>query len=288
MSVVALPDSKQGWLSLLRDLGIRPAKGRGQNFLHDWGVVNRIVKLAGISAEVTVVEIGAGLGILTSRLAAVARQVVAIEIDAQLCHHLQRTFAISPNVDIVRADATTIDLSQIVKETPVQVVANLPYSAAAAITQRVLEADIALLSATLMVQREVGLRMLARPPDMSILSVATQIYAEGSIGFDVPPDVFEPRPMVESIVLHLVPHSTPLLQTDQRASFFQLVNAGFRHKRKNIANSLAHETRVSKPMLLETLSGAGIEPTRRAQTLSIEEWLKLLEVWHRQIGPVSQ
>lgn len=284
MTSVQLPASKRGWLALVRELGIRPSKGRGQNFLHDSGVVNRIVNVAGITGDDLVIEIGPGLGILTNRLAQVARRVVAIEIDFQLVSYLERTFTAAPNVKILRADALTIDFREVVDGEPVKVVANLPYSAAAAITQRVLEADLALRSATLMIQREVGLRMLAEPPDMSILSVATQLLAHGSVAFDVPPDVFEPRPTVESVVLTLEPHPEPMLEADCRPQFFALVNAGFRHKRKNIANSLSDETGLPKPVLLETLTAAGIDSGRRAQTLSVEEWLRLLSEWQSRIG----
>lgn len=287
MTEARLPTSKRNWLELMRELGIRPSKGRGQNFLHDSGVVNRIVTFAGVEHAETVVEIGPGLGVLTARLAEVSRRVVAIEIDTRLADHLQRTFAGASNVEIVRADAVTVDLTEIARGRPLQVVANLPYSAAAAITRRVLESDADVTSATLMVQREVGLRMLAEPPNMSILSVATQLYASGATGFDVPPDVFEPRPTVDSIVLRLVPHAEPLLDRELRTSFFNLVNAGFRHKRKNIANSLADETGLQKATVTETLNLAGIEPTRRAQTLSLDEWLRSLRVWRDHIGPIG-
>ena len=284
MTATQLPTSKRGWLGLIRDLGIRPSKGRGQNFLHDTGVVNRIVKFAGISARDLVIEIGPGLGILTNRLAETAERVVAIEIDSLLADHLVGIFASCPNVEVIRADAMTVDFREITQGEPFRVAANLPYSAAAAIAQHVLEADADLLSATFMVQREVGLRMLAEPPHMSILSAATQLYAEGSLAFDVPPDVFEPQPTVDSVVVQLTPHPEPLLARELRPMFFQLVNAGFRHKRKNIVNSLTDETGLPKPMLSQTLGEAGIDPTRRAQTLSVNEWLGLLNVWRERFG----
>jgi 16S rRNA (adenine1518-N6/adenine1519-N6)-dimethyltransferase len=288
MTTAELPTSKRGWTSLIRELSIRPSKGRGQNFLHDSGVVNRIVKLSGVTHDDTVVEIGPGLGILTNRLAKAARRVVAIEIDVQLARHLQSSFAATPNVEILRADAMSIELRDVAGNGPLRVVANLPYSAAAAIAQHVLESDAQLISATFMLQREVGLRMLADPPNMSILGVATQLYAAGSIGFDVPPDVFEPQPTVESMVVHLVPHAEPLLEREFRPEFFDLVNAGFRHKRKNIANSLADETGLPKPTLNQTLAAAGIDPMRRAQTLSVTEWLTLLDEWSARIGRIDR
>lgn len=287
MTETQLPTSKRGWLALMRDIGIRPSKGRGQNFLHDSGVVNRIVNLAGVSDSDTVVEIGPGLGILTARLAEIARRVVPVEIDVQLAEHLRQTFAGAMNVEIVLADALTVDFAAIAGGRPLRVVANLPYSAAAAITQYVLESEAEVISATLMVQREVGLRMLAEPPNMSILSVATQLSAAVEAGFDVPPEVFEPRPTVESIVVHLTPHAQPLLERELRPQYFRLVHAGFRHKRKNIANSLADETGLPKPTITEALQAAGIEPTHRAQTLSVTEWLTLLRCWLDLIGPMA-
>ena len=288
MTIVQLPTSKRGWQALIRELGIRPSKGRGQNFLHDSGVVNRIVKVAGISNADTVVEIGPGFGILTRRLAEVARRVVAIEIDHQLARHLEQTFASIPNVEVVRADALAVQLVEVTGVAPVSVVANLPYSAAAAIVRHVLESEVVLNSATLMLQREGGLRMLAEPPNMSILSVATQLYAAGSIAFEIPPDVFEPRPTVDSVVVRLKPHAVPLLSRDLRLEFFALVNAGFRHRRKNVANSLADETGLSKATINEALDAAAVDPMRRAQTLSVAEWLTLRTVWARRIGPIGQ
>jgi 16S rRNA (adenine1518-N6/adenine1519-N6)-dimethyltransferase len=162
---------------------------------------------------------------------------------------------------------------------PFKIVANLPYSVGAAIVQHVLESDSDLVSATLMLQREVGERLVANPPNMSILSVATQTYALGFIGLDVPPDVFIPPPNVQSVVVQLIPHAEPLLSVNDRKSYFSLVNAGFRHKRKNIANSLELETRLPKSVVNQRLHAAHIDPTRRAQTLSIDEWLALHESW---------
>ena len=171
------------------------------------------------------------------------------------------------------------DLSEIAAGMPIKVVANLPYSAAAAIIQYVLESELDLVSATVMVQREVAERMLAFPPDMSILSVATQVYASGRIAFIVPPDVFLPSPSIDSAVITLIPHDQPLISRERRLSFFRLVNAGFRHKRKNIANSLVDETRQSKPEIAEILVSVGIDPARRAQTLAVAEWIALDAAW---------
>jgi 16S rRNA (adenine1518-N6/adenine1519-N6)-dimethyltransferase len=279
MTASPLPTRKRDWQRLIDELGLRPSKGRGQNFLYDPAVIHRIVKEAGITPDDHVLEIGPGLGILTQELLGRAGRVSAIELDATLARHLERAFSGWQTFDLRQGDALRADLDAIAGDAPMKVVANLPYSAAAAIIQRILESNMPLVSATLMVQREVAERMLASPPDMSILSVATQVYASGQIAFIVPPDVFLPSPKVESAVMTLIPHEQPLLLPERRNRFFRLVNGGFRHKRKNIANSLADETRLSKAEIASVLESAQIDPARRAQTLTVGEWLVLDAAW---------
>lgn len=273
------PTTKRGWQKLIADLNLRPSKGRGQNFLHDISVVHQIVKTADVRATDNVLEIGPGLGMLTGELLARAGNVTAIELDEVLASHLELAFATEPKLTLIRGDALTIDLGETIGPKPVKVVANLPYSAGAAILQHVLEANLNLVSATLMLQLEVAERITAEPPDMSILSVATQTYATGEIAFIVPPDVFLPPPTVESAVIHLVPHHAPMITEADRERYFWLVNAGFRHKRKNIANSLEIESRRPKADITGTLANAGIDPTRRAQTLTVDEWIALHARW---------
>lgn len=279
MTKSSLPTRKRDWQRLINDLDLRPSKGRGQNFLHDLSIVHRIVKEAEVGPDDHVVEIGPGLGMLTQVLLDRAARVSAIELDVILARHLENTFGELPAFALHQADALQTDLTNIAAGKPIKVVANLPYSAAAAIVQHVLESDLMLTSATVMVQREVAERMLASPPNMSILSVATQLYANGRIGFIVPPEVFLPSPSIESAVITLIPHDEPLLPRSRRDSFFRLVNAGFRHKRKNIANSLADETRHNKAEIAIVLDSAGIDSGRRAQTLAVAEWIALESIW---------
>ena len=130
-----------------------------------------------------------------------------------------------------------------------------------------------------MVQREVGERLLAEPPNMSIFAVATQVYATGSIVFIVPPDVFLPAPKIESAVVTLVPHEMPLIRPDERPQFFRLVNGGFRHKRRTSPIRSADETRHGKVEIAALLESVAIDPARRAQTLTVPEWLGLNEAW---------
>lgn len=280
-----LAQDRRQWRRVIEQLELRPSKGRGQNFLVDSSIARSIVDAAAIGDDHGVLEIGPGLGALTSHLLGAAEHVTAIEIDHTLAAYLDKTFGADNRFTLIQADALTYDLGGLFAERPTHVVANLPYSAAAAIVQRVLGTEPAPLSVTVMVQREVAERMLAMPPSMSILSVATQLVAEGELVFHVPSDVFLPAPTVESSVITLHPRQPPLLQLDEVERVMALVNAGFRHKRKNIVNSLELETSLNKGDITERLTAAGIDPGRRAQTLSIDEWIRFSEIWHSQSQP---
>lgn len=274
-----LPSSRRDWQRILDNVGLRPSKGRGQNFLVDDQVVRQILELAELGPTDAVLEIGPGLGALTGHLLRTVQQVTAIELDWTLARYLETTFGDDPRLHLLQRDALAVDLSALFAQRPTKVVSNLPYSAAAAIVRHVLEADPPAESLTVMVQLEVAERMLAQPPEMGLLSVATQVYAQVEMGFLVPPDVFLPAPEVESAVISLRPHAVPLVAREEAARFFELVAAGFRHKRKNIANSMEIELRMPKVELVERLRAVGIDPTRRAETLSIDEWIGLFRAW---------
>jgi 16S rRNA (adenine1518-N6/adenine1519-N6)-dimethyltransferase len=274
-----LPSSRRDWQRILDNVGLRPSKGRGQNFLVDDETVQRILALAELTPEDAVIEIGPGLGALTGHLLRTVDHVTAIELDWTLARYLETTFGEDPRLHLLQRDVLSADLSTLFAKRPTKVVSNLPYSAAAAIVRHVLEAEPPAVSLTVMVQLEVAERMLATPPDMGLLSVATQIYAEVEMGFLVPPDVFMPAPEVESAVIVCGRTLEPLVAREETGRFFALVAAGFRHKRKNIANSMEIELRMAKAELVGRLRDTGIDPTRRAETLSIDEWLGLFRAW---------
>ena len=274
-----LPTSLRGWQDLLTRLGIRPSKGMGQNFLFERGVVRRTIDVAEIDQCSVVVEIGPGLGIMTEELLARAGQVVAIELDRRLAAHLRHTFGDRPNFTAVEADALEFTLGEIVpKDTDYDLVANLPFSVASAVSRHALEDLRPPSTLTLMVQNEVAERMTATPPNMSILGVATQFYADARIAFTVPPEVFVPRPNVDSAVVHLVSRKELSIPREEIETFFRVVNAGFRQKRKQVANSLAAELGIAKDTIKQRLEAAGIEPSRRAETISVDEWVRLATV----------
>ncbi|MER3436862.1 MAG: 16S rRNA (adenine(1518)-N(6)/adenine(1519)-N(6))-dimethyltransferase RsmA [Chloroflexota bacterium] len=273
-----LPTSRKGWLHLLQQRGLRPRKALGQHFLLDQHIVQRIVQVADVAPGDVVIEIGPGLGILTEALLDAGAEVFAIELDKGLAAHLRATFGEVNRFHLIEGDALKIDPASLVPaERDYAVVANLPYSIASAVLMHLLEAEKPPRRLTIMVQREVAERLAAKPPAMTILGIAAQFFTTPRIAFVVPPDAFYPPPNVDSAVVVLDVRPCLPLPPEERARFFRIVNAGFRHKRKQIANSLADEFRVPKEAVVQWLTAAGIDPSRRAETLSVEEWVKLTQ-----------
>ena len=268
-----IPSSRREWIALMTRLGIRPNKGLGQNFLYERGIVQRMVRSARIGPEDTVVEVGPGLGILTDELLLRSDRVVAIELDRTLAAHLTNQFGGNPKFNLHAGDALRVDLGHVLAGVAeYKLAANLPYGVAAAVIRRFLEADRAPTQLTVMLQLEVAERLVATPPNMTILSVATQFYSVPRIAFHVPPTVFIPPPSVESAVAILEVRPEPLLLGADRDLFFSIVNAGFRQKRKQVANSIAAQLDLPKALVSSWLKNAGIDPMRRAQTLTVEDW----------------
>lgn len=274
-----MPTSRREWSALLDRLGVRPSKGLGQNFLYERGIVQRMVKTAGIGADDLVLEIGPGLGILTDELLRRAGRVVAIELDRRLAAHLRVVFGDRPDFALVEGDALRVPIDDIVPpDTPFKVAANLPYAVATAVLRHLLNGRRRPERLVLMLQLEVAERLVARPPNLTIVGVATQFYAEPRIAFHVPPTVFIPPPKVESAVVVLDVRDQPPLPEERHRLFFRIVNAGFRQKRKQVANSLAAVLDQPKDVVTAWLRAAEVDPMRRAQTLSVADWVRLTEL----------
>lgn len=271
-----LPTSRRDWSALLDRLGVRPSKGLGQHFLFERGIVARMVRQAGIGPDDHVLEIGPGLGILTDELLRRGATVTAVELDRRLAAHLRDTFADEPRLRLVEGNALHLRSEDLVPaDRPFVVAANLPYAVGSAVLRHLLEQPHRPRRLAVMLQMEVAQRLAAVPPAMSVLGVATQFYALPRIAFAVPPSVFIPPPAVESAVALLDVRPTLPLPAPEHERFFRLVNAGFRQKRKQVANSLADELRLPKASIAAWLGASGIDPMRRAQTLSVEEWVTL-------------
>ncbi len=276
-----VPQNRRDWIALIAAINLRPSKGMGQNFLFDHAVVDQIIATAGISPGDRVIEVGPGLGMLTAHLLDAGARVDAIELDWQLAHHMRSVFGSIPGFELHQSDVLKTDIDRVVETDAYSVVANLPYSIASAVVMYFLELRHTPTKLTVMLQQEVAERLIAHPPAMTVLSVATQVLAKASIAFTVPPSSFVPAPNVDSAVVNLEPLGEASLAVDRRGLFFKLVNSGFRHKRKQIINSLAFEIDLPKEELIARLESAGIDPLRRAQTLSVDEWLTLLDAWDR-------
>ena len=280
-----LPTSRREWSALLDRLGVRPSKGLGQHFLFERGVVQRMVRQAGITSEDRVLEIGPGLGILTDELLQRAGSVTAVELDRRLAEHLRQTFGDAPRFRLVEGNALDLATDDLIPSgEPFIVAANLPYAVGSAVLRHLLEQPHRPRRLAVMLQMEVAQRLTARPPEMSVLGVATQFYAEPRIAFAVPPSVFVPPPSVESAVSILEVRPEPPLPEADHGRFFRIVNAGFRQKRKQVANSLADELRLPKGAVTSWLTDAGIDPMRRAQTLSVAEWLVLTRTARTEVA----
>ncbi len=257
-----------------------PKKSLGQNFLMDRRVRSRIVQAADLSPDDLVVEVGPGRGFLTRLLVERAGGVVAVEMDEALAGRLRESFADRSDLTVVAADAREVDIVSLVGgSASYKLVANLPYYAASPIIRRFLEASRKPTLMVVMVQREVAQTMTAPPGKMGLLSVATQLYGRPRIVCHAPPRAFRPAPKVTSSVVRIDVFVEPAIALDSRERFFDLVRAGFSAPRKQLRNSLTNRLDISPQQAAAMLTGAGIDPTRRAQTLDLVEWAALYETY---------
>ncbi len=264
---------------ILNSYGILPSKSFGQNFLINRGILDKIVRAADIKEDDTIVEVGPGLGVLTMELAKKAKRVIAVEKDRKMVEILKERLKDLKNVEIIHADA--LKLSSINFSLPIgyKVVANLPYNVATAIIRMFLENPPLGKqpgSMTLMVQKEVGQRICAKPPEMSILSISVQIYGKPEIISKVSAGSFWPMPKVDSAILKITNIHNPEINTKL---FFQILKAGFSQPRKQIGGNLAKGLKLNKVEVQAWLLQNNIEVDRRAETLSINAWVTLTKTF---------
>ena len=264
--------------ALLRLHGLRPEKAMGQNFLVDEGHLVRIVEFARVASTDEVLEVGAGLGSLTRHLAAAAKRVVAVELDGKLLPLLRETVRGYPNVEVVHADILQLRLADFFQSPGYLVVANIPYYLTSSLIRHLLEHDPRPQRLTLTIQREVAERACASPPEMSLLALSVQLYGSPRIAHHIPAGAFYPIPKVDSALLVVDLYAEPRLPAEKIDAFFNLAKAAFSQKRKTLANSLASLPDWTKEHAAARLDAAGIDPMRRPQTLSLEEWGRLLNL----------
>ncbi|MBI3889478.1 ribosomal RNA small subunit methyltransferase A [Candidatus Saccharibacteria bacterium] len=249
-----------------------PNKSLGQHWLHDRLVLEHIAECADIHEDDTVLEIGPGLGTLTSELLRRAKKVVAVEFDAELARKLPGQFP-GKNLEVINQDILSFDLSQL--PSGYKVVANVPYYITSKIVQLLMTSSNKPANAVLLVQKEVAERIAAQPGNMSILAISAQLFAEASLGDVVPAYLFTPPPKVDSQVIILHTRLTPLIDIQDEKQYFRVVKAGFSAKRKKLRSSLSGGLGISKDEVEKALSHAGILPDARAQDLTLDEWKTL-------------
>jgi 16S rRNA (adenine1518-N6/adenine1519-N6)-dimethyltransferase len=265
--------------SILRAHGLHPKKALGQTFLIDREALQSVVRAAEVRPGDLVLEIGPGVGTLTTELADQGAEVVAVELDERLADVLAERTAHERHVRVVRGNALHLDLAPLLPAgEPFKLVANIPYYITAPILRHFLEGPWRPALIVLMVQKEVAERLAAQPGDMSRLGVMAQFYARVEIVRVVPASSFLPAPQVDSAIVRLRRHEMPPVTVDNVDRFFKVVKAGFGEKRKQLHNALVRGlAHIPATQIDAALEQAGIDRTRRAETLRLEEWGRLYQ-----------
>jgi 16S rRNA (adenine1518-N6/adenine1519-N6)-dimethyltransferase len=267
----------------MQSFGLHPDRRLGQNFLVDDQALRKVVSVAGVGPEDYVLEIGAGLGNLTRYLAVSARHVVAVEIDSRFIPALRQVMAPFTNVQIIEGDILQQSPAGLFPElAPSQgyiVAANIPYYITSAVIRHLLESSLRPRLIALTVQREVADRICSGPGDLSLLALSVQVYGKPTIAARIPAGAFLPPPKVDSAIVRIELYPHPLLPEEQLGKFFKLIKAGFSQKRKTLRNALSAGLSLPAAKVGELLKQEGIDPMRRAETLSIDEWGKLVETF---------
>ena len=279
---IATPIRTRG---ILEKYGFSFKKSLGQNFLIDTNILKKIVEFAGLTEETGAIEIGPGIGALTEQLARSSKKVVAFEIDQRLLPILAETLSFYENVKIIHQDILKADVAKVIAAefagTPdLMVVANLPYYVTTPIIMRLLEEQLPIRGIVVMLQKEVADRISAKPgtKDYGSLSIAIQYYTEAEMVMVVPKTVFVPQPNVDSAVIRLTKRQAPAVAVRDEKFFFQVTKASFAQRRKTLINNLTSQLpdgKLKKGEILQALDLSGIDPTRRGETLSLEEFGRL-------------
>ena len=276
----------QKTIEVLQKYNFSFQKKFGQNFLIDPHVLDKIIAAAEITKDDFVLEIGPGIGTLTQYLAEAAREVVAVEIDSTLIPILEDTLSAYDNVSVINEDVLKVDLRKLAEERnggkPIKVVANLPYYITTPIIMSLFESHVPLKSLTVMVQKEVALRMQAGPgtKDYGALSLAVQYYASPYLAANVPPNCFMPRPNVGSAVIRLTRYEEPPVKVKDEKKMFSLIRASFNQRRKTLVNGLGNAglPGITKESASAALEQMGLSPTVRGEALTLEQFAQLSDL----------
>ncbi|MCJ7695469.1 MAG: 16S rRNA (adenine(1518)-N(6)/adenine(1519)-N(6))-dimethyltransferase RsmA [Anaerolineaceae bacterium] len=258
----------------------------GQNFLIEPAALNKVIDSAEILASDEVLEIGAGLGSLTRLLATKAHHVTAVEIDRTMLPILKEVLSPFENVTLVQGDILKLDPTSLVLGNDYIVVANIPYYITSVVLRLLLGAKNKPRKLILTIQKEVAERICAKNGKMSLLSLSVQIYGKPEIRASIPAGCFYPTPEIESSVISIELLPEPLIPIDQMDLFFTLAHAGFGQKRKTLRNSLSARLPFSSEQIVEMLRQSGIDPQRRAETLTLTEWGILTQNYQDKLSSI--
>lgn len=257
---------------LLKENHLAPRKSLGQNFLIDPGALEKVVSAAEIQATDEVLEIGAGLGSLTRYLSKAAQRVVAVELDKNFMPILAESFQDDATVKLVQGDILKLNPSELVQKDGYLVIANIPYYITSAIIRHLLASSVKPKRMVLTIQKEVARRICSQPGDLSLLALSVQVFGQPTIKATLPAGAFYPPPKVDSAIIVIDLYEKPLIPVEHLETFFKLAKAGFSQKRKMLRKSLASVLNIPTEQIEPFLSSCKIEPTRRAETLSLPEW----------------
>jgi 16S rRNA (adenine1518-N6/adenine1519-N6)-dimethyltransferase len=281
---------------LLQQYQMHARKGLGQNFLVNSAILEKITTAAALTPSDLVIEVGPGLGVLTRRLLEKAGHVIAIEVDPRMIAVLRNNLGQARNLSLIERDILETDPLDLINQesgrfsaaipAPFQykVVANLPYYITQPIIRRFCEAKLKPLCMVVMLQKEVAKNIVAAPGEMSILAVSVQFYGKPRIVGIVPAGNFYPVPKVDSAILRIDMYPQPAVAVTSQENFFRTVRAGFCAARKQVANSLSQGLAIPKPEVLSLMQIAAVEPQKRAETLTLEEWARLEKVFSEVKG----
>jgi len=263
---------------LLKRYGLTAKKSLGQNFLVDEHSLRKVVESAEVTGEDVVLEVGAGLGSLTRHLADTAGQVIAVELDKRFMEPLNEVLRSFPNCRVIQGDILKLNPVDLISAPDYLVVANIPYYITSAVIRHLLEAPNKPRRVVLTIQKEVAQRICAEPGEMSLLALGVQVYGKPWVATRILAGSFFPVPDVDSAVVRIDLYPEPLVPAAQLEQFFRMAKAGFSQKRKTLRNSLSGGLGWSAVETESLLRSAGIDPQRRAETLSIDEWGKIVHL----------
>ncbi len=266
--------------TVLRRHGLRPDRRLGQNFLIDPSALERVLEAAELDPQDTVLEIGAGIGTLTSRLAQEGRRIVAVELDRRLIEPLLEGVRHFPGVQVIQADVLKLDLAALMQGEPFRVVANIPYQITSHLLRLLMEMPDGPDRVVLTLQAEVVERVIAEAGDMSLLALSVQVYGQARRVAHIPAGAFFPAPEVDSAVLRIDRHLRPAVAPELIPAFFRVARAGFQQRRKQLHNALSAGLGLGAGEVAALLERAGVRPEARAQELALADWERLA----RQMG----